>query len=102
MIFRCSGHSNLPRKISVLAALLIYGATPAMAFEPVEALDAVWVENAFADHGLEQQGWTQPAWSSAQGVELRQLLDEQIFTELSPILESGETIRLPQDQLLTD
>jgi len=28
--------------------------------------------------------------------------DEQIFTELSPILDSLEAIKLPEDQLLTD
>ena len=28
--------------------------------------------------------------------------DEQIFTELSPILDSPDAIKLPEDQLLTD
>ena len=28
--------------------------------------------------------------------------DEQVFTELSPILDSPEAIKLPEDQLLTD
>lgn len=29
-------------------------------------------------------------------------LDEQIFTDLSPILDSPQSIKLPPDQLLTD
>ena len=30
------------------------------------------------------------------------IYDEQIFTELSPILDSPEAIRLPEDQLLSE
>ena len=28
--------------------------------------------------------------------------DEQIFTEMSPILDSSQSVKLPEDQLLTD
>lgn len=99
-MYKYSGRLDLPRKLA--AALLLALAVPAAAFEPVQAIDAVWVEGPLVEYGLEHQGWTLPAWSNEQGAELRQLLDEQIFTELSPILESDETIRLPQDQLLSD
>lgn len=29
-------------------------------------------------------------------------MDEQIFTEISPLIDSPEGVRLPEDQLLTD
>ena len=105
-MFSCFGRSSLPRSLHHLLLLAGVAAAPgAGALEPLDALDALdatWVQESMAEHVLSQQAWSMPAWSQAQGVELHKLMDEQIFTELSPILDTNDTIRLPADQLIAD
>jgi len=60
--------------------------------------------NEFADATADALATAEGAWAdSLLGVNDRSSnYDEQIFTELSPILDSLESIKLPEDQLLTD
>ena len=51
-------------------------------------------EGAWADSLLQLESSAQERDSSPY--------DEQIFTELSPILDAPEAIRLPEDQLLSE
>ena len=102
-MFSFSGQLNLRRSagmLGLMAGLLF--AVPASALDPIDALDATWVQEAMAEHALSDQAWSMPAWAQAQGVELHKLMDEQIFTELSPILDTNDTIKLPADQLIAD
>ncbi len=74
-----------------LAALVPYGAmaAPSQTLSESIAEALATAERAWADTTL-------PDGSDAVP------FDEQIFTEISPILDSPNTIKLPEDQLLSD
>lgn len=89
-IGRCAMSVN---RLLVSLVFLITGAGAQAA--PVDPLtDAI--ANALA---TAKGAWTE---SLLQPAEHTSAYDEQIFTELSPILDGLESIKLPEDQLLTD
>lgn len=90
MVRRFSSRSNLPTSLGVLMLLLapLAIAQPAGQLLPPEAaLDIIegatfdWVTVLTAD---------EPAAAAE--------LNEQVFTELSPLLDSPDAVRLPPDQ----
>ena len=101
-VHRFIGHSFLSVKASsivagsryVTALGLILGsfflhAAPALDFDTQVEAALATAEGAWAESLLDI---TQPGSA----------YDEQVFTELSPILDSPDAIKLPEDQLLTD
>ena len=89
--------SGCLRSLALAAALLLFNAAHAA---PVDYQDErlaaalATAEGAWADSLLKLEG--------GRGERDTLAYDEQIFTELSPILDSPEAIKLPEDQLLTD
>jgi hypothetical protein len=62
-------------------------------------------EQCFSDSVAAALASAEGAWADsllALDAAAMQPFDEQIFTEISPILDSAEGIKLPQDQLLAD
>jgi len=60
--------------------------------------------NEFTDATADALASAEGAWADSllRARERTGSYDEQIFTELSPILDTLESIKLPEDQLLTD
>lgn len=58
----------------------------------------------FSDTALDALATAEGGWADSllRAGERAGSYDEQIFTELSPILDALESIKLPEDQLLTD
>ncbi len=81
-------------------ATLLFAVPLTVAASPVDypeerlAAALAIAEGAWVDTLLKHNG--------VQGERDTLAYDEQIFTELSPILDSPEAIKLPEDQLLTD
>lgn len=91
------GFSHTGRVLALSLGLLLSSAAQAA---PVDSLDQrlaaafEMAEGAWVDSLLKLKG------SAGEGQ--AQAYDEQVFTELSPILDSPDAINLPEDQLLTD
>ncbi len=84
---RFSGHCAWFAKAGLLLASCHASAAPVLGGEVLEALTAA--EGAWVETLIEQS---------------RDLLpyDEQIFTEISPIQDAPDAIKLPPDQVLKD
>lgn len=94
MAHKYTGRCNMPTNLRLLACLCLVLAMPAAASEQcfsdsvaaaLATAEGAWAESLLADHGV-----------------LKVPYDEQIFTEISPILDSQQGIKLPEDQLLAD
>jgi hypothetical protein len=71
----------------------------------VFALPAEATDQCFSDSVASALATAEGAWADSlldQGDASVVPYDEQIFTEISPILDSQEGIKLPEDQLLAD
>lgn len=77
--------------IALLCCLPVHGAP-----EHAQLLDA---EAQAASLRLAEGAWVD---LEHVGERLSEKYDEQIFTEISPILDSPDAVKLPDDQLLTD
>ncbi len=86
---RCVMPTKLGPAILFCVASLAAQATPLDQLEGDMALVFEHAQSAWAESLISQGRDTLP-------------LDEQIFTDLSPILDSPQSIKLPADQLLTD
>ncbi|MEM7099393.1 MAG: hypothetical protein AAF541_14110 [Pseudomonadota bacterium] len=100
-MYKYFGHFDMHRKPSIVKLMvglcLLTGASTSHGLDGVELLDAAWVGGVETSQPL-----SVIVWAGSESQENQALLDEQIFTELSPILQSGEQLKLPPDQLLTD
>ena len=94
MAHKYSGHLSLLIK-SGLAGLIGLCMSASVQAAPADAL---------ADDLARTLAIAEGAWADALLLEdsAPTPYDERIFTELSPILDSLEPVRLPADQLLTD
>ena len=94
MAHKYIGHCNMRTNLRLLGCLCLTLAMPAAAsdqcFSDSVAAALATAEGAWAESLLAFDG------------ELTAPYDEQIFTEISPILDSSEGIKLPEDQLLAD
>ncbi len=83
------------RRLGLAMAIWLVGSVHAAPTESMDTLgDALAIaEGAWADTLLQVRSQDQKTWGN---------YDEQIFTELSPIIDSPEGVKLPEDQLLTD
>ena len=87
--------SSARRRLGLVLAVLLCGSAHAAPASRIDsAADALAVaEGAWADTLLQARSQDEQTWGS---------YDEQIFTELSPLIDSPEAVKLPEDQLLTD
>ena len=94
MAHKYSGRSSLLTKVG-LAALIGLCMSVGVQAAPAEILSDAMAQTLAIAEG---------AWADALLFEDRVLMpyDERIFTELSPLLDSQESVRLPADQLFTD
>ena len=89
MVHRFSGRSSMLARFIWLAVLAVLPAVASA--EPVAQgveFDAL-IESAV-------NGWTDTLLPDIEP------LDEQIFTEISPLIDSPEAVRLPEDQQLAE
>ena len=91
-VHNSTGHYSMRIKLALLAGFAWSFTSLAMAAPVLPegvARSLAIVEAAWVDSLLPEDSKLVP-------------FDEQIFTEISPILDSQESIKLPEDQLLTD
>lgn len=62
----------------------------------------VWADPTLVDAELGAAAAAQRSWSQAIPADQSLVLDEQIFTDLSPLLDSLNAVRLPEDQRSAD
>jgi hypothetical protein len=94
MEHKSTGRCSMRTKFKLLGCLCIAFAIPAQA-----------TDQCFSDSVASALATAEGAWVDsllAQGNVSVVPYDEQIFTEISPILDSAEGIKLPEDQLLVD
>jgi len=94
MAYKCSGRSSLLIKVGLSA---LFGLCMSVSVQAAPA-------GSLADAMAQMLEIAEGAWADALLFEDAGLMpyDERIFTELSPLLDSQESVRLPADQLLTD
>ena len=98
MVYRFFGRFNMNAKWNVLLVVLALIGGP-HAWGAPEHSPAFDAESQAASLRL-----AEGAWIDLEHLDegLREKYDEQIFTEISPILDSPDAVKLPDDQLLTD
>lgn len=97
-IGRCASTIKYFAQVLFCSGMLMHagtaGAAPVDYYTEDLAAALATAEGAWADSLLQVQSQSAERETSPY--------DEQIFTELSPILDSPDAIKLPQDQLLSD
>ena len=94
MAHKFTGRCNMRTNLRILGCLCLMLALPAA------ASDQCFTDSVAAALATAEGAWAE-SLLGAEGVS-KVPYDEQIFTEISPILDSQEGIKLPEDQLLAD
>jgi hypothetical protein len=92
-VYKYTGAYSMPAKRSMAASGILLGllllGTQAIFADPVTVEIQSILEGA-------ANGWTDAIIADSAP------MDEQIFTEISPLIESPSSVRLPEDQELAD